>query len=55
MWNENGDRNKFYLDIALRTIVLFALIAVGMVGCPRYKVYNQQMTGAGGVCTSRAE
>lgn len=47
MWNynDNGDRNKFYLGVILRAIVFFALIAVGMVGCPRYKVYNQQMTG----------
>lgn len=45
MWNENGDRSKFYLGITLRAIVLFALIAVGLVGCPRYEVYYQQMTG----------
>lgn len=29
----------------MRAIVLFALIAVGLVGCPRYEVYYQQMTG----------
>lgn len=47
MWNynENGDRNKFYLGVILRAIVFFALIAVGVVGCPHYKVYYQQMTG----------
>ena len=47
MWNynENGDRNKLFLGIVLRAIVFFALMAVGLVGCPRYKVYYQQMQG----------
>lgn len=47
MWNynENGDRNKLFLGIILRAIVFFALMAVGLVGCPRYKVYYQQMQG----------
>lgn len=37
--------NKSCLGITLGAIVLFALVAVGMVGCPRYEVYYQQMTG----------
>lgn len=47
MWNynENGDRNKLFLGIVIRAIVFFALMAVGLVGCPRYKVYYQQMQG----------
>lgn len=47
MWNynENGDRNKLFLGIVIRAIVFFVLMAVGLVGCPRYKVYYQQMQG----------
>lgn len=45
MWNENGDRNKSCLGFTLGAVVLFALVAVGMVGCPRYQVYYQQMEG----------
>lgn len=47
MWNynENGDRNKLFFGIVIRAIVFFALMAVGLVGCPRYKVYYQQMQG----------
>lgn len=43
--NKNRGRNKSYLGITFGAIVLFALVAVGMVGCPRYEVYYQQMTG----------
>lgn len=49
MWNyndnENRDGNKSCLGITLGAIVLFALVVVGMVGCPRYAVYSQQMAG----------
>ena len=47
MWNddENGEVRTSCLGITLGAIVFFALVAVGMVGFPRYKVYSQQMEG----------
>lgn len=45
MWNENENRNRSSLGITLGAITLFCLVVLGMVGCPRYAVYSQQMAG----------
>ena len=47
MWNynDNGEVRKSCLGLTLGAIVFFALMAVGLFGCPRYKVYYQQMQG----------
>lgn len=43
--SNNGDKNRSCLGITSGAITLFALMVVGMVGCPRYAVYSQHMMG----------